>query len=165
LTGAFGVANTYTAPNLTISGASNSYTGEWDVMDGFLYGSATGSLGAGNNIVLANNSILETGYTLNDTTGSLTMNGATAELDLNQNWTFSAMSFNGTLLANGTYNEAQLETALGMTNANFTDAGVDAGGNTITVGVVPEPGTWAMVLGGAALLIGLQEQARRRRQM
>ena len=154
-----GIYNTpsasFSAPNFTVSNSSNTYTGSWNVIDSFLFGSAAGSLGTGN-ITLANHSVLETAYTLDDFGASLTLLGTGAKVDLNQNWTFNSMSFNGISLAPGTYNEAQLESALGMTSLNFTSDSTAFN----TLSVIPEPSSSVLLLIG---ILGLGALFFRRR--
>ncbi|MGC3992468.1 MAG: PEPxxWA-CTERM sorting domain-containing protein [Chthoniobacteraceae bacterium] len=84
------------------------------------------------------------------------LSGSTSVLNLNFGATayetIAGLSINGIGIAYGTYTAAQLDSIIGTSQVSGT-------GNLT---VVPEPGTWAMVLGGAGLLGGLQRRRRSR---
>jgi autotransporter-associated beta strand protein len=92
---------------LNIAGTNNPYTGTWNVIAGTLVGSAPGALGT-NTITVGTNAALQTAYGLNNTNGTLILNG---RMNLTQNDTFRAVSVNGTSLAAGTYSFSQLASA------------------------------------------------------
>jgi hypothetical protein len=63
---------------------------------------------------------------------------------LDQDVTFASVSIGGTTLANGTYSFATL-------NSDFNAFFTDGGSGSITVGAIPEPSTYAALLGLGAL--------------
>ncbi len=48
-------------------------------------------------------------------------------------------------------------------SGNLGDGGTDVGVELISVGAIPEPGTWAMILSGAGMLFVAQRARRRSR--
>ena len=143
--------------NAIIFSGSNSYSGGTTVGTAsdptpFLIASGDGSLGTGNVTIKGGQLELELG-TLNtyiSSTATLTLYSTLANgaIDLNYTGTdvIAALSINGGTsdVANGTYG------AVGS-GALFTSA-LFEGTGTITVGAVPEPQTWALLLGGSLLL-------------
>ena len=92
------------AATLNITGNTNTFNGQWNVLQGPLLGSGANSLGT-NSITIGTNGILETAYPLNNTNASLVLNG---QMFLNQSDTFSSVYVNGIGLAPGTYSAAAL---------------------------------------------------------
>ena len=88
--------------------------------------------------------------TLGSTTLTFTTAGAGSAFTLQNDLTVAALNIKGTSIANGTYTGSQLDTLAGVT----TFSGL---GKTITVGAVPEPGTYALLLAGFGVLIGIKK--------
>jgi hypothetical protein len=63
---------------------------------------------------------------------------------LDQDVTFASVSIGGTTLTNGTYSFATL-------NSTFDAFFANGGSDSITVGAIPEPSTYAALLGLGAL--------------
>jgi len=118
LVGGLTVAST----NLEIRSSANTFSGRWIVRSGWLKGIGIGSLGTNSTIIvdplatqtnsyigggfLAGPSVFEVGYDINSA-GTLTLtNGGT--MKLHQNCAFTAVTIEGTKLANGTYYYATL---------------------------------------------------------
>jgi hypothetical protein len=95
--------DTYTH-NLNIAGNSNTFSGKWNVVIGTLLGTGTNALGT-NDITVAEQGALETTYDINNTTGSLNLQG---RIYLHQNDTFRTVTVGTTPLAKGTYDFATL---------------------------------------------------------
>lgn len=89
---------------LDITGATNAFTGQWNVVQGPLVGSGINSLGT-NTITIGTSGILETSYPINNTNAALILNG---KMYLTQTDAFNSVVINGTPLAAGTYTAAQL---------------------------------------------------------
>jgi autotransporter-associated beta strand protein len=72
--------------------------------------------------------------------------------------------FNGTTTVNGTLIEGSHLSFNGATFAITYAANLDAGsvGNDVALLAIPEPGTWATLIGGVAALLGMQRARRRR---
>jgi hypothetical protein len=100
----FTAPDTAFASDLNISGATNNFSGEWNVTQGALLGSGLNSLGT-NSIMVGTNGALETLYNVNDPNAILFLNG---RLFLHQSDTFESVAVNGVFLAPGTYPAATL---------------------------------------------------------
>ncbi len=125
----------YTNNDLIISGAANTFSGQWNIEQGALLGNAPNSLGT-NSITIGPTAALETTYNLRATNGTLTLNG---QMYLYRDDTFHALSVNGTAVSPGTYTFAQLHSAF---PANFpvtwpvqlgSSTGTNTGSGSITV--------------------------------
>jgi hypothetical protein len=127
--------------DLNITGTSNTFSGQWIVGTGPLLGSGAGSLGT-NNIIVQSQGALETLYDLNNTNGSLTLDGL---MYLHQDDTFKSVVINGAPLGKGTYTFAQLTAAF---PTNFPATWVAIDGSTTNTG----SGSITALSGG--LLIG-----------
>ena len=93
--------------DLNIANAGNTFSGQWNIAQGTLLGSATGSLGT-NGITVGAQGALETAYNINDANAGLVLNG---KMFLHQNDTFKTAAVNGAQLSPGTYSFAQLSSA------------------------------------------------------
>ncbi|HEX3801022.1 MAG TPA: LamG-like jellyroll fold domain-containing protein [Verrucomicrobiae bacterium] len=98
--------------DLDISGPTNSFSGQWNVLQGALLGSTQNSLGT-NSITVATAGALETSYNLNSPQADLVLNG---QLFLHQADTFHTVTIAGTALPVGTYSALDLSRAF---PANF----------------------------------------------
>ena len=76
------------ANDLNLTGGTNTFNGQWDVLRGALLGSGLNSLGT-NAITVETAGALETAYNINDPAASLTLNG---EMFLHQNDTFQTVT-------------------------------------------------------------------------
>jgi fibronectin-binding autotransporter adhesin len=150
-----------------ITTGANTYSGGTSVVGGTQLTLA--SAGTGNVHVDANISqISDLQLTLSTAiaaTATLTLDSATAsEVDLNfltagTTDVIGGLVIDGTSLAAGVYTVTQLDsmTIGGVTVQDFTD---NAGGtNSFTILSVPEPSTWALMLGGLGL-VGLVTRRR-----
>ncbi len=100
--------STATASNdLIITGASNTFSGQWNVQRGTLLGTAPNSLGT-NTITVGSVGALETTYNINNPAGNLILSGQCFLYTSNR---FHAMAVNGVGVAPGTYTFAQLNSA------------------------------------------------------
>lgn len=90
--------------SLNIAGTNNTFTGAWAVEAATLVGSTPGALGT-NTITVGTNAALQTTYDIDNTNGTLFLNG---RLNLTQNDTFWKVVINGTNLNAGTYSYASL---------------------------------------------------------
>ena len=105
------------ATNLNVVSSSNPFSGRWIVRSGYLKGTGIDSLGTNSSFIVdplatqtntyasggfcAGPSVFEAGYDINSA-GTLTLtNGGT--MVLHQSCAFTAVTINGTSLANGTY--------------------------------------------------------------
>jgi len=120
--------------NLNITGATNTFSGTWNIVQGVLLGSAPGSLGT-NQITIGADGALETLYDINNAQGTLILDG---QMFLHQNDRFRSVVVAGTTLADGVYSFAQLNAAY---PANFPatwplqmGSTVNTGSGSITVG-------------------------------
>ena len=95
------------AGDLNITGTSNTFSGQWNVVQGCLLGSGLNSLGT-NSIDVGTNGALETSYDLNNPNGDLVLNG---QMFLHQNDTFHTVTVNGAVVTPGTWSFAQMSTA------------------------------------------------------
>lgn len=141
--GTFNLRSSDGTPTMTFGGAATAFNGftgilniGWNDNDG-----AVGRL-----LVDFNDAYTIPGSLIMDAIGSNTLD----IINLDAAVTVNSFQFGGVLLANGTYNEAQLDTVFGTTD-RFTGAG--------SLTVIPEPG--AALLGGFGALALL----RRRRAM
>jgi Concanavalin A-like lectin/glucanases superfamily/Immunoglobulin I-set domain len=91
---------------LNITGTTNTFTGQWNILQGPLLGTGVNSLGT-NTITIGANGILETTYPLNNPNGSLVVNG---KMFLTQVDTFKSLYVNGVGIAPGTYSAFSLST-------------------------------------------------------
>jgi hypothetical protein len=101
------LAAQYASNALVIACASNTFSGQWNVLQGALLGYAPNSLGT-NSITVAALGALETTYDLNSPAASLVLNG---QMYLYRNDTFNNVTINGTAISPGTYTFAQLNSA------------------------------------------------------
>ncbi len=101
------MGSNYLNNDLIVSGTSNTFTGQWNVIQGGLLGNAANSLGT-NSISIATNAMLETTYNYVTTNGTLALNG---QMYLYTADTVYALSINGTAISPGTYSFAQLNSA------------------------------------------------------
>ena len=119
--------------SLNIRGNTNTFTGQWNVLQGPLLGSGTNSLGT-NTITIGTGGVLETAYDINNTNGSLILNG---QFFLHQNDTFQSVVVGGVALAPGTYTLAQLHssypTKFPTTWTQLSGSTVNTGSGSITV--------------------------------
>ncbi|HAO77902.1 MAG TPA: hypothetical protein DCQ92_02790, partial [Verrucomicrobia subdivision 3 bacterium] len=107
-----------------IAGTNNTFNGTWEVDAGTLVGSTPGALGT-NTITVGTNGALQTAYNIQNTNGTLILNGL---MNLTENDVFTNVIINGTNLSGGTYSYATLAANY---PANF-------------------PATWTAVTGAAA---------------
>jgi len=153
-------SGTLAGPSLQITGTSNTFSGQWIVDQGTLVGVGVGSLGTNGITVGADGltAAVETLYDLNDTNASLTL-GANGVMFLHQNDHFASVSINGTLLANGTYSFATLNSAY---PANFpatwtlqNGSSVATGSGQIVIGNSPpsSPNFTGIAISGTSLSI------------
>jgi len=89
---------------MNIAGVSNTFTGTWNVVEGTLLGTGTNALGT-NAITVGATGALETAYNINNSHGSLTLNG---RMLLHQDDTFQTVSIGGVAVYAGTYSFAYL---------------------------------------------------------
>jgi hypothetical protein len=90
--------------SLDLTGTTNTFTGQWNVLQGPLVGNGINSLGT-NSITIGTSGILETTYPINNANSTLILNG---RMFLTQTDAFQNVVINGTPLAAGTYTAAQL---------------------------------------------------------
>ncbi len=133
------LTNSTPSASLNITGTSNTFTGQWNVLQGPLVGSGTNSLGT-NTITIGTNGILATTYPLNNTNASLVLNG---RMFLTQTDAFNNVVIKGTPLAPGTYTAAQLNsinpTAFPLTFPALSGTTATIASGTIKVGNVVVP--------------------------
>ncbi len=119
--------------SLNITGNTNNFTGQWNVLQGPLLGSGTNSLGT-NTITIGTNGVLETAYDIKNTNSSLILNG---QFFLHQNDAFQSVVVGGLALAPGTYSFTQLNnlypTKFPMTWTQLSGSPVSTGSGSITV--------------------------------
>jgi hypothetical protein len=132
-------------PDLNITGTSNTFSGRWNVAQGTLLGSGTNSLGP-NDITVAATGALETLYDINNSNGSLILDG---QMFLHQNDTFKSVTVAGTPLAAGTYSWAQLNSTY---SANFPATWTLQAGSTTNAG----SGSITVLTGGSQVTLGFQ---------
>ncbi len=94
------------APAWELTGVGNTYSGAWNINQGFLKATSSGSLGTGNIAINSSSStvygVLETDYDIYNPAATLTI-GQYGVMRLDQNDTFAAVTINGTSLASGVY--------------------------------------------------------------
>ena len=129
----YNAGDTNFASDLDIADGANTFSGQWNVVQGALLGGAAGSLGT-NTITVGTNGALETVYGINDTNAGLVLNG---KMFLHTSDTFKTLIVNGVTNFAGTYSWSQLNTAY---PANFpsswpmqTNSAVSSGSGSITV--------------------------------
>ena len=98
------LTNSTPRASLNITGTTNTFTGQWNVLQGSLVGGGANSLGT-NTITIGPNGILETTYPINNTNASLILNG---RMFLTQTDAFNSVVINGVPLPAGVYSAAQL---------------------------------------------------------
>ncbi len=94
----------YMNSDLVVSGTTNTFSGQWNVLQGTLLGSSPNSLGT-NSITVNTNGALETTYNIYNPKGSLVLNG---KMFLYTSDTFYSATVNGVNLPVGIYTFAQL---------------------------------------------------------
>jgi hypothetical protein len=130
--------------DFNVTGAANTFSGQWIVDQGGLLGSGAGSLGTNNLIVGTNTFVaaVETLYNLNNTNASLIL-GANGKMYLHQTNHFASVIINGTPLTNGTYSFAALNSAyptkFPAAWARQTGSTFSTGSGQIIVGNAPPP--------------------------
>ncbi|MDF3057783.1 MAG: hypothetical protein K0R17_1998 [Rariglobus sp.] len=154
---------------LALTGIGNTFSGTWtaggaatvvgvgysntalrvSTLDAF----SAGSLGINSSLIANNHSIIKIGYDWT-TTGSLSLN-ANSVLFLEHDLAVGELSIAGSSLDDGTYTYDYLNTTYA---GFFNTTGLEG---SITVGAIPEPSAYAMLLGASAL--GLVIGRRRRR--
>jgi hypothetical protein len=119
--------------DLDIADGGNTFSGQWNVVQGALLGGAAGSLGT-NTITVGVNGALETVYNINNTNAGLILNG---QMFLHTSDTFKTLTVNGAVVSAGTYTFVQLHS---FYPANFpstwpmqTNSAVNTGSGQITV--------------------------------
>ena len=100
-------ASGYPSNALVIAGPTNTFSGQWNVQQGVLVGTAPNSLGT-NTIAVGAQGALETTYNLSNPIAALVLNG---QMHLYTTDTFYGVVLNGTNMPPGTYSFAQLNTA------------------------------------------------------
>jgi Glycosyl hydrolases family 2, TIM barrel domain/Glycosyl hydrolases family 2/Glycosyl hydrolases family 2, sugar binding domain len=150
--------------DFNVTGTSNTFTGQWIVDQGSLLGSGAHSLGT-NNIIVGTNGLtaaVETLYDINNTNASLVL-GANGKMFLHQNDHFASVIINGTLLANGTYPFAILNSSypvnLPATWTQQIGSTFSSGSGQIVVGNVvtppPTPQITGIGLNGSTLSLSV----------
>ncbi len=99
------LSNSTPSAALVITGNTNTFTGQWNIVQGPLVGLGANSLGTNTITIGRTNGILETFYPINNPDGSLVLNG---QMFLTQNDTFKSVYINGVGLTAGTYSAATL---------------------------------------------------------
>ncbi|MDQ8207516.1 hypothetical protein QEH52_08350 [Coraliomargarita sp. SDUM461003] len=145
--------NLGSSDDLTISSASNTFSGEWfvsqadsgSVSDFF----ATGNGALGNADVTIGSGInFDVDYDINNTTKALNLDGI---MILDQDHTFGMVQIDGDTLAAGTYSFEDL-------NSSYDAFFVDGGTGSLTV--VPEPSYFALSLAILAM-VGFSRRSRK----
>jgi hypothetical protein len=119
----------FSSNNLVITGITNTFSGQWDVVQGALLGSGSKSLGT-NSITVETGGALETTYNVNNTNASLTLNG-NGQMFLHTSDVFQTVTINGTQLSPGTYSFAALTNSF---PANFPATWLLQIGSTVSTG-------------------------------
>ena len=135
---AFSTFDTTFTNDLNITGNANTFSGQWDVVQGALLGGGVNSLGT-NSITVEANGALETSYNINNPKASLVVNGGQVFLHTADN--FGSVTINGTQLSPGTYSWASLNasfpTVFPATWLLQIGSSVNTGSGSITVGSAP----------------------------
>lgn len=135
---AFSTFDTTFTNDLNITGTANTFSGQWDIVQGALLGSGVNSLGT-NSITVETNGALETTYNINNPNASLVVNGG--QVFLHTGDTFGSVTINGTQLSPGTYSWASLNssfpTTFPATWLMQIGSSVNTGSGSITVGSAP----------------------------
>jgi hypothetical protein len=147
----FVLSNSTPAAALVITGNTNTFTGQWNIVQGPLVGSGLNSLGT-NTITIGTNGILETSYPVSNTNASLVLNG---KMFLTQTDAFNYVIVQGVALTPGTYSASNLcasypsnfpTTFIALNGTTATNA---SGQITVLTGVAPTIGanpTWTPAL-------------------
>lgn len=127
------------SPPILLNNPSPNFTGDWVVNSGWVEGVGLNSFGFGdiNVTSVQGPSTLDFDYNLTNPGGTLTLQGTSSAMILDQDLTFGAVTINGTSLSVGVHSFAELNAAFDL---NFVNGGT---GNLI---VVPEPSSFAIVL-------------------
>jgi Glycosyl hydrolase family 76/Immunoglobulin I-set domain len=118
--------------DLQVTGAGNTFSGQWLVDQGALVGVGVNSLGT-NNIIVGTNGLVaavETLYDLNNTNASLVL-GASGQMFLHQTNHFASVIINGAALTNGIYSFTKLNSTY---PAKFPSSWTQQAGSTFTTG-------------------------------
>lgn len=140
----------------TLSGALNTYTGGTTVTEGTLATAATGAFGAGNVSVAAGASLtLGNSASIGDLTTLTFASTSNIALDFTGSETVGAVynSITSTFLTAGTHDATSL-------NSFFGGISAFSGTGSITVSAIPEPSTYAALVG--AMVLGSVALRRRR---
>lgn len=121
-----------TSGSVIIANAANTFNGNWAVESG----------------------TLDLAHAFNSTTSSLTLTGGKFDLSNGVSYTFGSVVLGDQSLSAGTYSYADLSPTLQA----FFIAGTDS----ITVAPIPEPSTYALLLGGGALALAAQRRGKHR---
>ena len=160
----YDAGDTNFASDLDIANGGNTFSGQWNVIQGALLGGAAGSLGT-NTITVGTNGALETLYGINDTNAGLVLNG---KMFLHTSDTFKTLTVNTNIVNAGTYLFSQLNTAYpGNFPASWpmqTNSAVNIGSGQITVlspvGVSSSTNTTLVVLlSGSSLILSWTNNA------
>ena len=134
---------------LTLSSATNNYTGGTIVSAGTLATSGTGTLGTGN-VTLGGTATLTLGSSASLSTSSILRFGGANTINLNNGTVDTLASIIDTdtpavALAPGTYTAAQLDTNFGVNSFTGT-------GSLAVTTAVPEPSAWIAIMTAAGAL-------------
>ncbi len=138
---------------LMVDNADNTFHGTWIVAANTLTSATAGSFDT-TGLFDVTGGTLDINYNFDGSGTALVLSG-TGKFDLTGgfNHTFASLTIAGTSLSSGTYSFADLDTDQ---QAYFTD-----GGDTFTVAPIPEPSTYALLLGGGALALAAQRRGKR----
>jgi hypothetical protein len=133
------LSNSTPSASLNLTGNTNTFTGQWNVLQGPLVGSGANSLGT-NTITIGAGGILETTYPINNPNASLILNG---KMFLTQTDAFQSVVINGTPLPVGIYTAARLHatnaTAFPLTFIALDGSPATSASGAIQVGNVLVP--------------------------
>jgi hypothetical protein len=96
--------SSFNSNNLLVTGTSNTFTGQWNVLQGAVLGSGVNSLGT-NSITVQTGGALETTYNIDAPKAAFLLNG---EMFLHTSDVFGSVTISGAQLAAGTYSFAEL---------------------------------------------------------
>ncbi len=119
-------SNSTPSAGLVITGNTNTFTGQWNIVQGPLVGIGVNSLGTNTITIGKTNGMLETSYPINNPNGSLVLNG---QMFLTQSDTFKSLYINGVGIAPGTYSAATLSATY---PSNFPATFIALYGTTVT---------------------------------